>query len=122
MYVFCVCVRAVLPWVFIAAWLSLAAASRSHSALRRTGSTLQRLLCSQSVGSSTRRLSRCSLWAPEEPVSAAVCRLSCASTCGIFPNQGLNLCPLNWQIILSHWTTRELQNINYFSRFWRLKI
>ena len=24
-------------------------------------------------------------------------RLSCSTTCGIFPDQGSNLCPLNWQ-------------------------
>ena len=72
--------------------------------------------CSQSVGSSACLLSSCSLWALEEPVSAVVCTLSCSSACGIFPDQGLNLCPLNWQKILSHWTTREVQNINYFSQ------
>ena len=30
--------------------------------------------------------------------SAAVAHgLSCFTTCGIFPDQGLNLCPLHWQ-------------------------
>ena len=24
--------------------------------------------------------------------------LSCSTACGIFPDQGLNLCPLNWQV------------------------
>ena len=32
-------------------------------------------------------------------------RLSCSTTCGIFPDQGSNLCPLHWQWILNHWTT-----------------
>ena len=25
-----------------------------------------------------------------------------------FPNQGSNLCPLLWQVILNHWTTRKV--------------
>ena len=25
-------------------------------------------------------------------------RLSCSAACGIFPDQGLNLCPLHWQV------------------------
>ena len=25
-------------------------------------------------------------------------RLSCSATCGIFPDQGSNLCPLHWQV------------------------
>ena len=33
--------------------------------------------------------------------------LWCPTTCGIFLNQGLNLCPLNWQVD-SFWTTREV--------------
>ena len=28
---------------------------------------------------------------------AVVYRLSCSATCGIFPDQGLNLCPQHWQ-------------------------
>ena len=27
----------------------------------------------------------------------AACRLSCSMACGLFLEQGLNLCPLNWQ-------------------------
>ena len=34
--------------------------------------------------------------------------LSCPGACGIFPDQGLNPCPLQWQGILNHWTTREV--------------
>ena len=29
------------------------------------------------------------------------------AACGIFPDQGSNLCPLHWQWILTHWATRE---------------
>ena len=38
--------------------------------------------------------------------------LSCPTACGIFPNQGSNLCPLYWQI-LNHWTTREGPHFAY---------
>ena len=34
--------------------------------------------------------------------------LSCLAACGIFPDQGLNVCPLHWQVDLYHWTTREV--------------
>ena len=36
------------------------------------------------------------LWGPLAPV-VAVCRLSSPMACGIFPDQGLNPCPLHWQ-------------------------
>ena len=32
-----------------------------------------------------------------EVASLVVHGLSCSVTCGIFPNQRLNLCPLHWQ-------------------------
>ena len=35
--------------------------------------------------------------------------LICSVACGIFPDQGSNLCPLHWQAILNHWATREAQ-------------
>ena len=38
--------------------------------------------------------------------------LSCPEACGIFPDQGLNSCPLHGRWILNHWTTREV------SLFW----
>ena len=34
--------------------------------------------------------------------------LICTMACSIFLNQGLNLCPLHWQVILNHCTTREV--------------
>ena len=34
--------------------------------------------------------------------------LSCPEACGIFPDQGLNPCPLHWWI-LKHWTIREVR-------------
>ena len=39
---------------------------------------------------------------------AMVHGLSCSSLCGTFPDQESNLCPLHWQAILNHWTTREI--------------
>ena len=36
---------------------------------------------------------------------------SCSAACEIFPDQGLNLCPLHWQILI-HCTTRKVQNIS----------
>ena len=38
--------------------------------------------------------------------------------CGIFLEQGSNLCPLHWQEILNHWTTREdWGRHSYYSHF-----
>jgi len=39
--------------------------------------------------------------------------LSCFAACGIFPNQGLNPCPLHWQADLKHWTAREVWNFQF---------
>ena len=36
-------------------------------------------------------------WALGARASVAVHRLSCSTACGIFPDQGSNLCPLHWQ-------------------------
>ena len=33
--------------------------------------------------------------------------VSCSEACGIFPNQGSNLYPLHWQVILNHCATGE---------------
>ena len=32
---------------------------------------------------------------------AVACGLSCSAVCGIFLDQGLNLCPLHWQAVLT---------------------
>ena len=43
-------------------------------------------------------LSGCSLRTLQSAGSVVVARkLSCAAVCGLFPDQGLNLCPLHWQ-------------------------
>ena len=40
-------------------------------------------------------------------------RLSYSEACGIFPDQGLNLCPLHWQAILNQWTMRVFSTFVY---------
>ena len=42
-------------------------------------------------------LSSCSSWALEQGSVVVAHGLSCAEACGIFPDQGLNLCSLHWQ-------------------------
>ena len=65
--------------------LSLVAASGGHSSSRCTGLSLSRPLLLWSTGS------RCtgSVVVAHGP--------SCSAACGIFPDQGSNLCPLHWQ-------------------------
>ena len=47
---------------------------------------------------STRDL-HCGTWAPKLTGSVAVAhRLSCRVACGIFSDQGLNPCPLHWEV------------------------
>ena len=65
--------------------LSLVAASGGHSSSRCAGLSLSRPLLLRSTGS--RRAG-----------SATVAHgPSCSVACGIFPDQGLNPCPLHWQ-------------------------
>ena len=75
-----------LCWVFVSVrGLSLVAASGSHSSSRCAGLSLSWPLLLRSTGS------RCagSVIVAHGP--------SCSAACGIFPDQGLNPCPLNWQ-------------------------
>ena len=71
---------------FIAArGLSLVEASRDYSLLQCVGFSLWWLLLLQSTGS-------------RHAGSVVVAHgLSCSVACGIFPDQGSNPCPLNWQ-------------------------
>ena len=75
-----------LCWVFVSVLgLSLVAASGGHSSLRCAGLSLSQPLLLRSTGS--RRAG-----------SVVVAHgLSCSAACGIFPDQGLNPCPLHWQ-------------------------
>ena len=43
-------------------------------------------------------LSACGSWLWTAGSVAAVPGLSCSVTCGVFPDQGSNLCPLHWQV------------------------
>ena len=43
-------------------------------------------------------LSSCGSQALECRLSSCGARLSCSAACGIFPDQGSNLCPLHWQV------------------------
>ena len=65
--------------------LSLVAASGGHSSSQCAGLSLSRPLLLWSTGS--RRAG--SVVVAHEP--------SCSAACGIFPDQGSNLCPLHWQ-------------------------
>ena len=65
--------------------LSVVAASGGHSSSRCAGLSLSRLLLLQSTGS-------------RHAGSVVVAHgPSCSAACGIFPDQGLNTCCLNWQ-------------------------
>ena len=75
-----------LCWVFVSLrGLSLVAVSGGHPSSRCTGLSLSRPLLLRSTGS--RRAS--SVVVAHGP--------SCSVTCGIFPDQGSNPCPLHWQ-------------------------
>ena len=57
-----------------------------------------RASCGELFGFSLCCLPRCGARALGSRVSVVVARgLSCPMTCGVFPDQGLNLCPLPWQ-------------------------
>ena len=73
-------------WVFVSVrGLSLVAASGGHSSLRCAGLSLSRPLLLRSTGS-RRAGSVVVAHGPSRSVA-----------CGIFPDQGLNPCPLHWQ-------------------------
>ena len=75
-----------LCWVFVSVQgLSPVVASGGHSSSQCAGLSLSRPLLLQSTGS--RRAG-----------SVIVAHgSSCSAACGIFPDQGLNPCPLHWQ-------------------------
>ena len=65
--------------------LSLVVVSEGHSSSRCAGLSLSRPLLLRSTGSGRTG----SVVVAHGP--------SCSAACGIFPDQGLNLCPLHWQ-------------------------
>ena len=75
-----------LCWIFVSVrGLSLVVASGGHSSSRYAGLSLSRPLLLRSTG--FRRAG--SVVVAHGP--------SCSAACGIFPDQGLNPCPLHWQ-------------------------
>ena len=72
--------------MFVSVWgLSLVEASGGHSSSRCAGLSLSRPLLLRSTGS-------------RHTGSVVVAYgSSCSAACGIFPDQGSNLCPLHWQ-------------------------
>ena len=75
-----------LCWVFVSVrGLSLVAASGGYSSSRCAGLSLSRPLLLRGTGS--RRAG--SVTVAHRP--------NCSAACGIFPDQGLNPCPLHWQ-------------------------
>ena len=75
-----------LCWVFVSvSGLSLVAASGGHSSSRCGGLSLSRPFLLRSTGSRGAG----SVIVAHGP--------SCSAACGIFPDQGSNLCPLHWQ-------------------------
>ena len=75
-----------LCWVFVSVrGLSLVAASGGHSSSQCAGLSLSRPLLLRSTRS--RRAGSV----------VVVHGFSCSVACGIFPDQGSNLCPLHWQ-------------------------
>ena len=54
-------------------------------------------LAAQASVLGARGLTSCSSWALDIGSTAVVHRLSCSTACGIFLDQGLNLCLLRWQ-------------------------
>ena len=62
--------------------------------------------------------SSCGSWALRNGLSSQVHGFSCSVACGIFPDQGLNPCPLHWQadsLLLDHQGSPCKILINAFS-------
>ena len=76
---------------------SLVAVSGGYSSLRCVGFSLQWLLLfgARALGAQASVVVARRLWSAGSVV--AVHGLSCSAACGIFPDQGSNLCSLHWQ-------------------------
>ena len=109
-----------LCWVFVSVrGLSLVVASGGHSSSRCVGLSLSRPLLLRSTGS--RRAG--SVIVAHGP--------SCSAACGIFPDQGSNLCPLHWQADfqpLRHqgspvdWLLNVEQALHTYDKSWHNKL
>ena len=81
-----------LRWVFAAEYrLSLVAESRGYSPVRVCGLLIA---MTSLVADSRLKGSQASIAVGSVAVAHG---FSCPTVCGIFPDQGLNLCPLCWQ-------------------------
>ena len=69
-----------LHWVSVAVWLSLVMANKWYSLVVGGGGGELQNMSSKCAG-----------------LVVVVQGLSCSEACGIFPDQGLNLCLLHWQ-------------------------
>ena len=76
----------------------LVAARGGYSSLQCMGFSLQWLLLLQSIGSRCTGFSSCSLQALGDRLSSNGTQAEYSATCVIFPDQGLNPCPLPWQV------------------------
>ena len=72
--------------------------SGGYSSLRCTGFSLWWLLLLRSTGSRCAGFSSCGSRALECSSVVVAHGLRCSAACGIFPDQGLNPCPLHWQV------------------------
>ena len=89
--------------------LSLVAVSGGYSLLWCAGFSLRWLLLLRSMGSRRAGFSSCGSWALERMGSVVVAHeLSCSAACGMFPDQGSNLCALLGRQIPNHCATREV--------------
>ena len=95
-----------MHWVFVAACgLSLFAMSRGCCLVAAHGFLIsEACFVAEGTGSLAPWLQQ--LRFPGSAVAAH--EVSCPEACGIFPDQGSNLYPLRWQVILNHCTTGEV--------------
>ena len=96
-----------LPWVSVAEGFFSSCGEQGLLSLRWAGFSSQRLLIAEAsrrrgfslggVGPRCVGFGSCGSWA-WGPGSVVVTGLSSFSTCGMFLDQGLNPCPLRWQV------------------------
>ena len=69
-------------------------------------------------------ISCCRAWVLQHADSLVVMHgLSCPAACGLFPDEGLNPCPLHCQVDFNHWTTRKFCDLsNTQIRLYELQI
>ena len=81
-----------LGFLLLRAGFSLVTANEGYSPV-----VVRWLVLFQGTGSRHMGFSSCRTQAQSTRSVAAVHGLSCSAACGIFPDQGSNLCPLRWQ-------------------------